>query len=139
MLLAIALAGCAARIPTPALCDMPPGYRSWQRASVSWTGVVIGEPHHGYVLACEERLGGIRIDWDDDIVGGRAFQEALDRQFLREGLLRITVEGRLGRSYGPGRFGLSQDPPVLRINAVRRIEFIPTADAEFNAFLGRRR
>ena len=137
--LTAALAGCAAQVPTPTHCDMPPSFARWIGAQVKWTGVVIGEPHHGYVLACEHHRSGIRIHWNEQTVGARTLQHGLDRTFLRHGFLRITVEGRLGRSYGPGQYGLRQDPPVLRISAVRSAEWVPMTEREVFDFLNRTR
>ena len=137
--MAVALAACNGPVPAPGLCDMPPGFSTWTGAQVRWTGVVIGEPHHGYILSCEHHRGGIRIDWNDQTVGASAFQHALEAAFPRQGLLRITVEARLGCSYGPGRYGLIQDPPVLRISAVKSIEWMPMTAREESDFLDRPR
>jgi hypothetical protein len=99
---------------------------------------VIGEPHHGYVLACEVRRGGVQIDWEEDSVGVKAFEDALGRMSLGSGLVRITVEGRLGRSATSTQFGVTLDPSVLRISAVRSVEFLPMTEAEVGAVLDRR-
>jgi hypothetical protein len=118
---------------------MPPSFASWTGAQVKWTGFVIGEPHHGYGLVCEHHRGGIRIYWNEQTVGARTFEHALDRTSLRNGPLRITVEGRLGRSYGPGHFGLEQDPHVLRISALRSAEWVPMTERQMFNFLNRTR
>ncbi|MDQ4086987.1 MAG: hypothetical protein M3177_03075 [Pseudomonadota bacterium] len=110
----------------PDLCEMPFGFRTWQGAEVLWTGVVIGEHHHGYVLACEHRIGGISITWSEDTVGRQALEEALERPLDDRRLLRIRVEGRLSTAYGrPFPLGEQRDPPLLRIRAVHDIEVIP--------------
>ncbi|WP_162806205.1 hypothetical protein [Sphingosinicella terrae] len=130
LLLAVVVAGCATPLPSPALCDMPPRVAGWNGTSVNWTGVVISAPSHGIMLACEHHLSGIAMDWDDETIGASRFEQALRAHAFEPGLLRIEVEGRLGRSYGPGPFGLSQDPPLLRLDAVSSVEWLPMTQEE---------
>jgi hypothetical protein len=91
--LSLALAGCAPRVPVPDICKMPrPRGLSWVHARVRWSGVMIGSGEHGYVLSCDRRLSGFRLDWDEQTRGREALEPLLDTE---PGLLRVTVEGQL--------------------------------------------
>ena len=122
---ALCVGGCTPKANVPDICDMPPGFRSWNGAEVSWSGFVVGEPHHGYALACESHRGGIRLDWNDNTVGRERFEDALERTLFRPGVLRIKVDGRLG---------IYDDRPILRIEAVRRMTFTAMSEAEMRNF-----
>ena len=125
----LAVAGCTAATPVPDLCDMPPGFRSCHGAEVEWSGYVIGEFHHGYGLACERRRRGITLGWSDRTIGSSAFEAMLERTRLQPGVLRITVQGRLGR-YPSGWPLHRPDAPILRVRAVRRMQFVPMTETQ---------
>lgn len=106
---------------------------------MSWSGLVIGEYHHGYVLACERHRGGIAFSADEQTIGRDALRRALDGRLSpsEHGILRMSVEGRLGYTYGQSYLGKERDAPILRIAAVRRIWFERMTPAEIRALLQR--
>lgn len=141
LMVSMALGSCAEQIAVPDLCKMPSGFRSWNGAEVLWTGIIVGEYHHGFVLACEEHRGGIRFSTDENTVGRDALHAALDRLHAPSapsGVLRMTVEGRLGKTWGEmAEYELATDRPILRITAVRRIWFERMSEEATRSVLSR--
>jgi hypothetical protein len=124
-----AFSGCAANVPVPDFCDMPPGFRTWHNAHVVWSGFVMDATPHGIFLACERRRRSIQLDWQDDISGQSAFEDALDRTRYRPGLLRIEVTGRLKVHDGHA---------VLDATSIRHIHFTPMRQSDMENFIERR-
>jgi hypothetical protein len=121
----VLLNGCAARIPVPDLCDMPPGFRSWNGARVSWSGLVMGGYHHGFALICERHRGGVGLDWDETTVGSSQFEQAIRRTLDSPSLLKVRVEGRLMRN---------DDQVTIRATAITDIRVTPMSENDWYDF-----
>jgi hypothetical protein len=125
LLMALCLSGCASQVAPPPLCDMPRGFRTWQGAEVEWAGIILGESHHGFALACETKLLIAGLEWDENTKGVQSLEAALHAAETRRGLLHVRVAGRLT---------LPERGPVLMLTAVRSASFQPMDKHELKRF-----